>query len=306
LNKRTPDGFNKGIEYFQQAIEADPNYAPAYAAVAGSYENLANYNFALLPPKEAWAKAKAAADAALRIDDTVADAHTALAVGAYFFEWNWSAAEREFRRAIELDPTSAYTYHWYSHYLMSMGRTEESLAAGRRALELDPVDLPVNAHQGWYFLWTHQYDQAIGPLQKTIDMNPMFTVAQWYLGLVYEQKGALESAVAQFEKCVQLSGGSPSMVALLGHAYAAANRRAEAEATLGQLAAQAKQRYVPPYPIAAIYAALGEKDEAFAWLEKAYEGRDSWMDYLKLDPRFDSLRSDVRFGDLLRGMNLAP
>jgi tetratricopeptide (TPR) repeat protein len=189
---------------------------------------------------------------------------------------------------------------------MSMGRTEESLRAGRRALELDPVDLPVNAHQGWYFLWTRRYDDAIGPLQKTIDMNPMFTVAQWYLGLVYEEKGALEQAVAQFEKCVQLTGGSPSMVALLGHAYAAANRRAEAEVILGQLAAQSKQRYVPPYPIAAIYAALGEKDEAFAWLEKAYEGRDSWMDYLKLDPRFDSLRSDVRFGDLLRGMNLAP
>jgi serine/threonine protein kinase/Flp pilus assembly protein TadD len=305
-NKRTADGFNKSIEYFQKATDVDPQYAAAYAGMAGAYENLSNYNFALLPPKQAWAKAKLAAENALQIDETVADAHTALAVGAYFFDWNWSNAEKEFRRAMELDPTSATCFHWYAHFLMTMGRVEESLRAGRHALELDPVDLPSNAHQGWYYLWTRQYDQSIDPLRKTIEMDPTFPVGQWYLGMAYEQKGWYQEAIAQFENCVKITGGRPSMVALLGHAYAAAKRTNDARSILEQLSAASKQKYVPPYPIAAIYTALGENDEAFAWLERAYEGRDSWMDYLKIDPRLESLHSDPRFTDLLRRMNLAP
>lgn len=313
-NKKTPEGFNKGIEYFQKAIEADPNYAPAYAGLAALYNNLANYNFALVPPREAWAKAKAAAGKALQIDDTLAAAHASLALVAYQWEWDWSNAEKEFKRALALDPSSSSTYepspsstyHWYSHYLMTMGRTQESFRAGRRALELDPLDLANNAHQGWHYLWTRQYDRAIEPLQKTIEMDPNFPVAQWYLGLAYEQMGAFQDAIAQFQNCVRITGGRPSMAALLGHAHAAANRRSEAQAILQQLSALSKQKYVPPYPIAAIYAALGQKNEAFAWLERAYDERDSWMDYLGLDPRLNGLRSDPRFADLLRRMNLKP
>ncbi|MCI0356614.1 MAG: protein kinase [Acidobacteria bacterium] len=313
-NKKNPEGFNKGIEYFQKAIEADPNYAPAYAGLAALYNNLANYNFALVPPREAWAKAKAAAGKAVQIDDSLAPAHASLALVAYQWEWDWSTAEKEFQRALELDPSSSSTYepspsstyHWYSHYLMTMGRTEESFRAGRRALELDPLDLANNGHQGWHYLWTRQYDRAIEPLQKTIEMDPNFPPAQWYLGLAYEQKGAFQDAIAQFQNCVRITGGRPSMLALLGHAHAAANRRSEAQAILQQLSALSKQRYVPSYPIAAIYAALGQKDEAFAWLERAYDERDSWMDYLGTDPRLDGLRSDPRFRDLLRRMNLPP
>ncbi len=313
-NKKTPEGFNKGIEYFQKAIEADPNYAPAYAGLAALYNNLANYNFALVPPREGWAKAKAAAGKALQVDDTLAAAHASLALVAYQWEWDWSNAEKEFKRALDLDPSSSSTYepspsstyHWYSHYLMTMGRTQESFRAGRRALELDPLDLANNAHQGWHFLWTRQYDRAIEPLQKTIEMDPSFPVGQWYLGLAYEQKGAFQDAIAQFQNCVRITGGRPAMAALLGHALAVANRRSEAQAILQQLIALSKQRYVPPYPIAAIYAGLGQKEEAFAWLERAYDERDSWMDYLRLDPRLDGLRSDPRFADLLRRMNLVP
>jgi TolB-like protein/Tfp pilus assembly protein PilF len=313
-NKKTPAGFNSGIEYFQKAIKADPNYAPAYAALANLYCNLANYNFALMPPKEAWANAKVAAGKALQIDDALASAHASLAIVAYQWEWDWSNAEKEFKRALELDPssTSTYepspssTYHWYSHYLMTMGRTQESFRAGRRALQLDPVDLAINAHQGWYYLWTRQYDQAIEPLQKTIEMDPSFPVGQWYLGLAYEQKGAFQDAIAQFQNCVRITAGRASMVALLGHAYAAANQRSEARAILQQLSALSKQEYVPSYPVAVIYAALDEKEEALAWLERAYDERDSWMDYLGLDPRLDGLRSDPRFADLLRRMNLQP
>ena len=313
-NKKTPDGFNTGIKYFQQAIAVDPNYAPAYAGMAALYNNLANYNFALLPPRDAWAKAKAAARKALEIDDTLAAAHTSLALVAYQWEWDWSTAEQEFKRALELDPGSSSTYepspsstyHWYSHYLMTMRRTEESFRAGRRALELDPVDLANNAHQGWHYVWTREYDLAIEPLQKAIEMDRTFPIGQWYLGMAYEQQGAFEDAIAQFQNCVRLTGGRPSMTALLGHAYAAANRRSEALGILEQLGASSKERYVPSYPIAVIHAALGHKDEAFAWLERAYDERDSWMDYLGLDPRLDGLRSDPRFAGLLGRMNLAP
>jgi len=311
-NKKTEEGFNKGVEYFQKAIEKDPNYAPAYAGLAALYNNLANYNFALMPPKEAWAKAKAAAEKALEIDDTLAAAHASLALVSYQFEWDWSNAEKEFKRALDLDPGSSSTFepspsstnHWYAHYLMTMGRTQEAVRAGRRALELDPLDLANISHQGWHYVFTRQYDQAIEPLQKTIEMNRDFHIAHWYLGLAYEQKGAFQDAIAQFQDCVRITGGRPSMLALLGHAYAAGNRKSEAQAILEQLIAQSKQRYVPSYPIAAIYAALGQKDEAFAWLERAYGERDSWMDYLGLDPRLDGLRSDARFTDLLRRMNL--
>lgn len=313
-NKKTASGFYEGIEYFQRAITADPNYAPAYAALANLYCNLANYNFALLPPKEAWAKAKAAAVKALQIDDTLASAHASLALVAYQWEWDWSTADKEFKRALELDPGSASTYeptasstnHWYSHYLMTMGRTEESFRASRRALQLDPVDLAINAHQGWYYLWTRQYDQAIEPLQKTIQMDPSFPVGQWYLGLNYEQTGKFQDAIVQFQNCVRLTDGRASMLALLGHAYAADNKRSKARAILEQLSALSKQKYVPSYPVAVIYAALGEKEEAFARLKDAYDERDSWMDYVGLDPRLDGLRSDPRFADLLRRMNLQP
>jgi serine/threonine protein kinase/tetratricopeptide (TPR) repeat protein len=312
-NKKTPAGFNRGIEYFKKAIEADPNYAPAYAGLANLYYNLANYNFALMSPREAWAKAKTAALQALEIDDTLAPAHASLALVAYQWEWDWPNAEKEFKRALQLDPSSSSTYepspsstyHWYSHYLMSMGRTQESIRAGRRALELDPVDLAINSHQGWYYLWIHESDRAIEALQKTIQMDPAFPVSQWYLGWAYEQKGAFPEAIEQFRNCVRLTGGTrPSMLALLGHAYAAANRGTEARAILEQLSALTKKTYVPSYPVAAIYAALGEKDEALARLERAYEERDAWLDYLGLDPRLDGLRSDPRFASLLHRMNL--
>jgi TolB-like protein/Tfp pilus assembly protein PilF len=304
-NKKTPAGFDKGIEYLQQAIEADPNYAPAYAALAELYTNLANYNFALMPPTEASVKAKAAARKAIEIDDHLAAAHASLALVAYQWEWDWPNADREFKRALELDPSLSSAYHWYAHYLMTMGRTQESFKAGRRALELDPLDLANNAHQGWHYVFSREYDRAIQPLRQTIEMEPSFPIGQWYLGLAYEQTGAFDEAIRQFENCVRLTGGSPSMVALLGHAYAAANRRSQAQTTIRQLIALSKHKYVPSYPIAVIYAALGEKEEALARLERAYDEHDSWMDYLGLDPRLDSLRSDPRFVNLLRRMNLA-
>jgi TolB-like protein/Tfp pilus assembly protein PilF len=311
-NKKMADGFNRGIDYFQQAIDLDPNYAPAYAGIATSYTNLANYNFALIAPKEAWPKAKAAAMKAIKVDDTLASGHAALALVEYQWEWDWPAAERKFQRALAIDPGSQSTYepspastnHWYSHYLMTMKRTQESIRTGRQAIALDPIDLANNAHQGWYYLWTREYDRAIEPLKKAIELDPTFPVPQWYLGLAYEQTHSYDEAIAQLQNCVRITNGRPSMLALLGHAYAVAGRRMEAQGILDQLNGIASQRYVPSYSVAAIHAALGQTDQAFTWLERAYEEHDSWMDYLGLDPRLDGLRSDARFADLVRRMKL--
>jgi tetratricopeptide (TPR) repeat protein len=311
-NKKTPDGFNRGIDYFQQAIDLDPNFAPAYAGLAACYTNLANYNFAFIPPREVWAKAKAAATKAIQIDDTLAAGHAALAIISYQWDWDWPNAEKEFQRAIALNPGAASTYepnpastlHWYSHFLMTMRRTQESVQTGRQALDLEPLDRANIAHQGWYYLWTREYDRAIEPLKKAIQVDPT-PIPRWYLGLVYEQKGMYQEAIEQFRDCVRISNGLPSMIALLGHAYAVAGRHDEAQATLDQLRALAAQRYVPAYSLAAIYAALGHKDEAFAWLERAYDERDSWMDYIGLDPRLDPLRSDARFATLLQRINVS-
>jgi len=231
---------------------------------------------------------------------------------AYQWDWDWDRADTEFKRALELDPGSSSTYeptpsstnHWYSHFLMSVGRSAESLAAGRRALELEPLDLAINSHQGWHYLYTREYDRAVEPLQKTIAMDPNSPVARLYLGWIREQTRAFPDAIVQFENCVRITGGRPSMLATLAHAFAISNQRSQAERILQQLNAISKQQYVPSYPVATIYLALGKKEEALAQLEKAYEERDAWMDYLGVDPRLDDLRSDARFVNLLRGMNL--
>ncbi len=212
-NKKTEEGFNKGAEYFQKAIDADPNYAPAYAGLAALYNNQANYNFALTPPKDAWAKAKAAARKALQLDDTLASAHSSLALVAYQWEWDWPGAEKEFKRSLELDSTSvstydpnpSSTYHWYAHYLMSMRRPEESFRAGRRALELDPLDLTNVSHEGWYPIFVRQYDRAVQLLRKPIEMNPNLSLGHWYLGLAYEQLGKFPEAIAEFQTAVRIN-----------------------------------------------------------------------------------------------------
>jgi TolB-like protein/Tfp pilus assembly protein PilF len=312
-NKKTPPGFQKGIEYFEKAINADPSYAPAYAAVAALYNNLANYNFAILPPKEAGSMAKRRAEQALQIDDTLASAHASLALVAYQWEWDWRKAEQEFKRALALsfstsstlEPNLASTYHWYAHYLMTRGRVDESLDAGLRALDLEPLDGGNNAHQGWHHLFQRQYDLAVAPLLKAIDLDPTFVVSRWYLGMAYEQQGKYDDAIAKFEECARLTRNRPSMLALLGHAYAAAGRRRDAEDVLDRLLTPSSpQPYVASYPIAVIYAALDDKQKAFEWLEQALRERDSWLNYLGLDPRLDKLRGEAQFAELMRRLDL--
>jgi tetratricopeptide (TPR) repeat protein len=301
-NKRTEDGLLQGIEYFRKAIEVDQNYAPAYAGLADCYNMLVVYG--INQPKEAFPKAKEAATKALSIDPSLAEARTSLAFIKHRWDWGRGDAEAEFQLAIKSKPTYAPAHQWYSSYLVAMGRFDEAIAEAKRAEELEPLSFISNSHLGWILYFAGRYDEAIEHCNRLLDVDPSFFPARRYLGLAYEQKGMYKEAIAQFEQGVKLSK-SPLMLSLLGHAYAASGRKADAQRVLTELDQQ-KQRYVSPYTIATIYAGLGDKDQSFKWLEKAFEERDIWLMNLKVDPVLKNLRSDQRFGNLLQRIGLTP
>jgi TolB-like protein/Flp pilus assembly protein TadD len=302
-NKRTLEGLKKGVEYFQQAIDKDPNYALAYTGLADSYALLGSVEYSALPPSEAMPKARAAAIKALEVDDTLAEAHASVAY-VHIFDWHWHEAERAYRRAIELNPNYATAHHWYAMYLGAMGRFDEALEQIELARELDPLSLPINAGVGWYFFLTRQYHRAIEEYRKTLEMDPNFYMAHFLLGLAHAQESGFEEAIAQYQKAETLSNGHPLMTAAPGHAYAALGQRDEAQGVLDQLAQLSKRRYVSPYYIAAIYTALDEKERAFEWLQTACDNRSEGLVWLKVDPLFDNLRADARFADLLHMVGL--
>src|SRR2546425_177801 len=304
-NKRTEEGVRKGIEYFQQAIEKDPTYALAYTGIADCYSlETLHIDVGSLSPSEAAPKAKAAAMKALELDDTLAEAHTSLAFIKLNFDWDWTGAEREFKRAIELNPNYSNAHHWYSHYLMAMGRIEESLAESKRALELDPLSLITNVHLGWHYLNAHQYDLAIEQLSKALEMDPNFGVGHWYLGLADAQKERYSEAENELRKAKELLKDSLVVEADTGYVYAVSGKKDQALKVIDELKELSKRRYVSSYHVAMIYLALKEKDQAFEWLENAYRERSDLLVYLKVEPRLDSLRSDQRFADLVRRVGL--
>ena len=303
-NKRTPDGFKRGLELFQQAIDTDPGYALAYAGLADSYAMLGDYS--VLAPREAFPRAEAAAQTALRLDDNLAEGHTSLAFVKMAYEWDWETADREFRRAIELNPNYATAHQWYASYLAMMGRFEESIREIKRAQELDPLSRIINANLGLHYYYARQFDQSIEQLKKTISLDEQFFVPHQYLGRTFVQKGMYREAVAELERARELSNNSPEVVASLGHALAVAGRTDEARKVLEELDEISKQRYVLPYFRAAVYTGLGDRDQAFQWLARAFEERHPGLVLVNIDPRFDSLRSDPRFADLLRRLNVAP
>jgi len=302
FNKRSVEGYNKAIEYYQQAIEKDPDYALAYAGLADCY---ANCSFAELLPKEAIVKARAAATTALELDDTLAEAHNALGHVKVNLDWDWSGAEREFKLALKLNPNYVEAHHRYAHYLVAMGRFEEALAESVRGLELDPIDLSMNTHLGWHYLMARQYDLAIEHSKKTLELDQSFVRARVYLGQAYEQTGRYQEAIAEIQKVRTLYGESQIATGLLGHAYALAGLKGEAQKILEELKEQSQREYVLPYNLAIIYIGLGEKDQAFEWLEKAAEDRSDDLIYLNVDQIFDPLRSDPRFTALVRRIGLA-
>jgi eukaryotic-like serine/threonine-protein kinase len=301
-NKRTPDAIRKGAEYFEQAIAKDGNYASAYAGLADCYNMLVLYS--ALPPTEGFPKAKEAAMKALEIDERLSEAHTSL--GFIHFRWDrdWAQADREFNRAIELNGNYAPAHQWYANYLVAMGRVSEAIAEAKRTQELDPLSLINRSHLAWILYFAHRYDQAIEACRKSLELDPNFYVARRYLGLAYEQKRMYAEAIQEFQQAETLSGNATLMRAHLGHAYAVAGKANEARQILGELKERARQVYVSAYHIAVIHAGLGEPDQAFEWLEKAYEERAEFLVYLKADPRLDNLRADPRFPALLRRVGL--
>jgi adenylate cyclase len=303
LNRKNEADARRAIDYFEQALAKDPNDAPAYAGLADSYSSFA-FPLGVVTPREAMPKAKEAAQRALAIDNALGEAHTSLAYIAFFYDWDWAAAERGFKRALELNPNNADTHHWYSHFLMGQGRIEESLIQSKRALELSPYDILFNIHLGWHYLNARQYDQALDQIEKTLEMDKNFAQTYPWLGLILEQKGRYAEAIAAFQKAIKLfPGGSSIAEAELAHTYAVLGNREEAQKIIAELQQLSKSKYVSSFQIAAIYAGLGEKDQAFAWLEKAYEERSDGLVNLKAEPRFDTLRDDPRFKALLAKMN---
>lgn len=302
-NMRTGEGYQKAIESFEEAIKLDPTYALAHAALADSY--VAYDFFGILPPWETSTKAKAAALKALLIDDTLAEAHTSLACVKMMYERDWPNAEREFKRALELNPDYAHAHNWYSHFLMAMGRIEESLAESEVALKLDPLDDSINQYLGWHYIHARQFGRAIAQLEKTLADNPDFFLARVTLGMAYAQKGEAEKAIEEFEKAYKLEKNA-IVLGFLGYAYALAGIREEAEKKLNELEELSKRIYVPPFSMGLICTALGESTEAFEWFEKAYAAQNEWLNWLKVAPEVDPLRADSRFHDLMRLLNLTP
>jgi serine/threonine-protein kinase len=304
-NKRTEEGFHRAIEYFSEATEKDHNYALAHAGLADSYILLGAY--ALVSPKEAYPKAQEAATRALELDDTLGQAHTALAMVKEDYDSDWSGSEREFKRAIELNPGYATAHQWYSEFLSGLGRHEEALAEIKRAQQLDPVSLVINTISGKILLNAGQDDSAIAQLRKTLEMDPNFAYAHSILGGAYVRKEEFVEAITEFQRATTLSPNITQYKGGLGHAYARAGRSVEARKLLDELKEHSKRSYVSWGIFAIIYAGLGEKDQAFACLEKAHEQRASLLlGRENPTPLLDPLRSDPRFQDLLRRMGLPP
>jgi tetratricopeptide (TPR) repeat protein len=256
-------------------------------------------------PKVGFPKAKDAAIKALEIDESLAEAHTSLAFTKFRFDRDRMESEREFRLAIKYKPTYAPAHQWYSSYLVALERFDEAIAEAKRTQELEPLSFVASSHLGWIYYLSGKNDEAIEQCTRILELDPNSFPARRYLGLAYEAKGMYQKAIAEFQKGVQISG-SPLMLALLGHAYAASGKTAEARQVLSDLSELENRRYVSPYTVAAIYTGLGDKDQAFKWLEKAYEERDVWLMNLKVDPVFSRLRSDKRFPDLLTRAGLKP
>jgi len=301
-SKMTPDALQKSVVSFRQAIEKDPHFALAYAGLADAH-NLFAF-FGLRPAQEVMPLAKAAALEALELDDALAEAHVALGSIRKVYDWNWPDAEKEYQRALELSPNYAAAHHGYADYLAALGRTQEAIREIIKAQELDTLSLVYSMEIAWNWFMAREYERALEQSFKTLEMEPLFTPAQHTLGLAYEQLGKHEEAIAAFQRALAGSGGNPVALAALTHAYAVAGRSREATKKLSELRQLSKTAYVPPYWMALAHAGLGEDQAAFEWLERAHGEHDVWLVWLKREPRFDVLRSDPRFEDLLQRIGL--
>lgn len=304
-SRRTTEAMRKSCDYFQAAIDSDRRFAAAYAGLADCYNVLGYYDYR--SPAETFALGKAAAQKALEIDDSLAEAHASLAYSMHYYDFDWSGAEQQYKRAIELNPNYATAHHWYSLYLSEAGRLEEAKVEIRRALELDPLSPIISNTIGCIYFRNREYDQGIQQLLRLLDADPNFVVAHDMLGQVYTQKRMYDAAITEFQKATTLDPGDTYKLLLeIGQAHALAGRKADAMKLLKEAKAISKQKYVPPYLIAQLYACIGEKDLAFEWLNRALERRDRSLTSLGFDPQLDGLRSDPRFAQLASRVGLSP
>ena len=301
-NKRTGDSLRVALAYFNQAIEEDPKYAQAYSGLADTYALLGDWQYAVMTPKEALPKAKAAAIKALELDSALGEAHNSLAFCLDGFDWDFDSAGKEFLRAIELNPGYATAHHWYAWHLALLHRYNEAIAEMKKAEDLDPLSLVINADLAELLVLAHSYDESIQQSRKTIEMDPNFGLARNHLAQAYLQKQMNDEAVAELQKAVQLSGGSPTCIANLARAYVASGKRSEAEMLLSDLKRRSNPSHSLASEIAVIYVALGDTDQAITWLKKGYEER--FNPGVLLRPGFDPLRSDPRFKELVRRIGL--
>jgi serine/threonine protein kinase len=299
-NKWTQSDFKKAADFFTLAVQKDPRFALSYAGLADTYSLLGDAGY--LPPSEAWPKAKAAAMQALEIDETLAEAHTSLGLVKEHFDWDWGGAEREFKRAIELNPNLATAHHWYGDFLANMGRSEEGLRETSRAQELDPLSLLINTSLGRQFYLARQNEKAVQQLRKVLDIDPKFTPARWMLEEVYAQMGEQKEAVAERERALS---GSPELAASIEEDFKKAGYKGVLQSWLEGLTEISKHDYVSSFSIAEAYIRMGEKGKAFDWLEKAYEQHDSGLVSIAVEPVFDSARSDSQYRDIVRRMRLS-
>jgi TolB-like protein/DNA-binding winged helix-turn-helix (wHTH) protein/Tfp pilus assembly protein PilF len=304
-NKRTTQGFEKSIEYFNQAIRKEPSYALAYAGLANAYNMLGAYGYSV--PREIYPKAHVAALKALALDDTSGEAHAALGLYKSVYEWDQPGADRELRRAIELDPGYAFAHIWRGEGLSIMERHWEAVAELDRARELDPTSLMVSDQRGWVLYMARRYDDAIEQIRKTVELEPRFAHAHCWLGKVYLQKGMVQGGLAELKDAASLPGGDSQLYApWLGYAYALSGKRAEALKVVETMKAQEQKSHTSPFGIAVIYCGLEQKGQALAWLEKAYQERDPHLPEAKIEPAFDPLRSDAHFQHLVGRSSLPP
>ncbi len=302
-NKRTAAGLTKAISQFEEAVARDPGFAPVYVGLADCYSSLPDYSG--MRPEEAYPKARSALLKALSIDDTLAEAHASFA-SMLQSEWDWAGAEREYRRAINLNPGDAKAHHWYAMYLSSMGRHDDAITEIGRALQLDPVSPIINANVGLVYIQARQYEKAGEALRRALDLDPHFHVTRVRIGLLRALEGKFEESIAEFQTALSLTGGDLVEREWLGLAYGLAGRKADAGRILDEMKALAGRTHISPLIFAELYAAVGQKDQAFAWLERAYTSHDGGMIDLKVEPWLDPLRSDPRYQDLLRRVGLPP
>ncbi|MEP6536808.1 MAG: tetratricopeptide repeat protein [Bryobacteraceae bacterium] len=298
-NKRSAEGFQKGIEYFQRAIAKDPSYAPAYAGLADVYALLASTAADLAAPLDVMPKQKAAATHAVRLDSSLSEGHSSLGYSRLSYDWDLTGAEQEFKRAIELNPGYSTARLWYAHYLLATDQVDQAIAEVKRAQTLDPFSLSINLEVGWCLYHARRYDEAVEQYKATIEMNPSFSLAHSALGMAYEAQGAYSEAVSEFKEALALPGNPLFPTFGLGRAYGLSGKRREAGEILAQLVQRSQKQYVPSVYIAALYDSVGDREQGIRYLLKAYHQRADYLIYLKTEPVFDGMRSDMRFQALI-------